>query len=375
MRLGRLPRIPTALAVVSAVGCAVAATDLTGKACPCVEGWTCRSGVCVAGSDPGGPGSATTPPSFQLAVPPALTIAEGTTAALSVTVQGAGDGPINVGVELPAGLFASPGQLVLSKAEPTKAFTLTASADRLPGLVTATVTGSGGTGGDARVPLAITVIGRPGTLDITFGVGGIVLPAARTAKALALRDAGSLLFGGEQWASQGPFVNTPRTCVVSQVEADGATDPSFMQPLLTSDDAGCFLQDVVSSPDGRGAVLSAKGSDLIVFASRLRADGTVDPTFGDAGRANASSPLYDEGFGRIASTPDGHVLVGGFIFNKGVIVRYDARGVLDPGFGSGGIAQAGIEHLKSFALAPDGKVVLVGFDESHLSRLGRLGSL
>jgi len=43
-------------ALWGAVGCSVAPVDLTGKACPCVDGWHCADGGCVAGERDGGAG-------------------------------------------------------------------------------------------------------------------------------------------------------------------------------------------------------------------------------------------------------------------------------------------------------------------------------
>ena len=98
-------------------------------------------------------------------------------------------------------------------------------------------------------------------------------------------------------------------------------------------------------------------SCLIVAQPLVAADGDLDPTFGTGGRVIGEN---NEGVGTrsIALQPDGKILMAG---PRGVqLVRYNADGRLDLGFGDGGTASG----FGLVALQPDGRIVTAGNDES-----------
>ncbi len=114
----------------------------------------------------------------------------------------------------------------------------------------------------------------------------------------------------------------------------------------------------------------------VAVVARFLPDGRPDASFGDGGRTltqviQASHGL--QGLG-LALLPDGRIAVGGFLNYFGipgprqsaaVVLRYTADGRLDPSFGDEGraiirLADDGSETVWGLAAQPDGKLVAVG---------------
>jgi uncharacterized delta-60 repeat protein len=109
------------------------------------------------------------------------------------------------------------------------------------------------------------------------------------------------------------------------------------------------------------------------FLARLKADGSLDPAFGDAGVLRLSDP--DGDLNPPVVQPDGKILIAGTVFDADrafVLSRYNADGTVDAGFGDHGVATLDLfagasaisnERTASLALQPDGKIVAVGVAE------------
>lgn len=119
----------------------------------------------------------------------------------------------------------------------------------------------------------------------------------------------------------------------------GTLDPSFGDAGVATIPGEPFTVTAVSEDgDGRVLVLSAPASGFEV--SRLAPDGTVDASFGTAGRV-ALEPLASEfaraSFTDILALDDGAVLVTGLVDDggtgRGAVLRLTADGALDPAFG------------------------------------------
>jgi len=107
---------------------------------------------------------------------------------------------------------------------------------------------------------------------------------------------------------------------------------------------------------------------ILSFNTSSRAVGTLDSTFGTNGRAAVE--IGSQAF--VTATvvqPDGKIIVVGEV-NRAitqydvVLIRLNPNGTLDANFGSGGKVFAAIsngsDRAKAVALAPDGKIVVVG---------------
>jgi uncharacterized delta-60 repeat protein len=172
-----------------------------------------------------------------------------------------------------------------------------------------------------------------------------------------------------------------RTCPALRAEAledrlapaAGDLDPTFGNGgKLTGHLQGVTspVSQVAFLPDGRYFV-SGDTSNLDFAASRLNADGSTDPTFGNGGSTTVTvTPASDFVDGQ-AIQPDGKlVLVGSGFFNPsasgigGAVVRLTADGQPDPTFAFGGTATVFVTGrqtvLSGVAIQPDGGIVLAG---------------
>src|SRR5262249_15394524 len=113
----------------------------------------------------------------------------------------------------------------------------------------------------------------------------------------------------------------------------------------------------------RRAALVSLAVGLCVRGIALAAAGDLDPSFGTAGAVVAALSVNDDEGNAIVVQPDGMILVGGkgLSTSDAFVARYDASGVLDPAFGSGGIVML-VEPstMSALVLDPDGKIIVMG---------------
>ena len=125
---------------------------------------------------------------------------------------------------------------------------------------------------------------------------------------------------------------------------------------------------VVLQPNGKivvaGSSSNAVGWDMALV--RYNADGTVDTGFGNGGRV--VTPVG--GYGEVAALvlqPDGSIVAAGYALTAAgglfVVARFKANGTLDLSFGSAGLTLTPIgtwATASAVALRPDGKIIAIG---------------
>lgn len=219
-----------------------------------------------------------------------------------------------------------------------------------------------------------------GALDTSFGSGGSVAgvlgpdgnneifdiavqPDGRIVAAGKARSAGASSLGDDFAAAR--------------FNADGSRDAGFNGGQPRQVDwigAPDRATRVLLQPDGRivlagfATTTFTSSSDDTGFAvARLNADGTPDSGFGSGGRAAAEIGSLDFGYAA-ALQPDGKIVVAGRVsYSRGDesdvgIVRFNADGTLDAGFGSQGTRtfdlSANWDEATALVVQPDGRLLL-----------------
>ena len=106
-----------------------------------------------------------------------------------------------------------------------------------------------------------------------------------------------------------------------------------------------------------------------MFVMRLNANGTADTSFGSGGVARAFGG--SGAANAIGIQPDGRIVVAGSvnpIDTRIAVARFNSNGSLDTSFGSGGTEVLSIfglpyEAAQGLTVQPDGKIVLVGYEQ------------
>jgi uncharacterized delta-60 repeat protein len=229
------------------------------------------------------------------------------------------------------------------------------------------------------VPLfGVTGAGADGMLDPSFGNGGLVttnfmFPFSDD-KALSLVV---LPDGRAVGAGYAHPVIELQYMAVARYLVSGALDTSFgnggqvivyFEPPPGQFDMGATAYSVLPQADGRLVLVGdvAFQAPPRQFAlARLEPDGSLDPSFGTAGRVTTSFGTNVTGSGGLLQ-PDGRIVAVGFLgFSSGTIAaaRYNTNGSLDLTFGSAGqllLPQFSPFAVRDVALQPDGKILIAG---------------
>ena len=219
-----------------------------------------------------------------------------------------------------------------------------------------------------------------GARDATFGGGdGAVLTPVQGAgnyvfaRAVAVDPAGRIVVTGGQTAAAvlcyapdgrlNPDFGPGGIVVVSFDPTAGATG---LSSAVAVDPAG---RVVVAGETRRGTAPSDFG------LARLRADGSLDPDFGDGGRMITDFAGSDDRAAGLVLQPDGAIVAGGTSSSGPTVpptlrtidfalARYTPSGALDPSFGGDGRVTTDfgglLDTAHGVALDPEGRVVLGG---------------
>jgi uncharacterized delta-60 repeat protein len=164
------------------------------------------------------------------------------------------------------------------------------------------------------------------------------------------------------WSTSGIVVQPDGRIVaaddqVKRLRPDGTPDPAFDLPSVLPD---VTPVDVAVQGDGRIVSVGTKHGDGTAVIERRRTGGALDPSFSGDGRATVA-------FGGPATALDvqlqldGRILVTGAANGQGVAFRLRADGTLDPSFGTGGRTLLPFTGaVRDTALQADGRLVVTG---------------
>ncbi|MFK8038128.1 MAG: T9SS type A sorting domain-containing protein [Crocinitomicaceae bacterium] len=221
--------------------------------------------------------------------------------------------------------------------------------------------------------LAIVRYNQDGTLDNTFGGGGISttdvtpgfgLTALDILNDLAIQQNGKVVVCG----ISGP------DGVILRYNSDGNLDLSFgLNGIKThnfSTGGMSVFNGIDLQQDGKiitvGFSSGMNGiSDLLVIRSNINGD--LDNTFGNMGIIFTPLSAEADGAEDVLVQQDGKILVGGNVSNsiyKFALTRYDTDGNPDLTFGTNGLVQTEVNsessYLNAITIQTDGKILATG---------------
>ena len=231
-----------------------------------------------------------------------------------------------------------------------------------------------GTSNDQK--FAVTRYNSDGSLDLSFGNGGIVITQVGNGWnygwALALQSDGRIVLVGTYEIS----TNNSGIALV-RYNSDGSFDISFgNNGIVTIDITGGYdyANSIAIQSNDQKILIGGSGNGVMI--ARFIPDGTLDINFGVNGVVTLiNANIY--GSNAMALQQDGKILVSGDSNNGIVVIRFNSDGSLDTEFGNSGIAHADIAFSGAMVLQTDGKIVVGGnaFDSFTIIRFNSDGTL
>lgn len=207
-----------------------------------------------------------------------------------------------------------------------------------------------------------------GDIDTNFGTDGKVVTDIAInedlVKAVALQGDGKIVVAGT-----GRTITGNTDFAVARYLANGTPDNSFdgdgkLLTFLGSEDDG--VNAVVVQPDGKivAAGFGHNGVNSDFALVRYLTDGTPDASFGTGGKVLTNiTPMY-EYIHAMGLQPDGKIVVAGTAQGDFALARYLPNGMLDGGFGSGGIVLTPIgssaDNAYALVIQPNGYILAAG---------------
>ena len=225
----------------------------------------------------------------------------------------------------------------------------------------------------------------PGSLDASFGSGGLANTGANTQLlGAAAQSDGKVVATGSDGSS----------LIVTRFNGSGGVDFKTAGPATGAPVPGSIGHAVAVQSDGKIVVVGSAGSTggVGMVVERFNANGTPDSSFGHAGAVDLLTSDLAEGYS-VAIQPDGKILAGGAADAQGssgfeprvLVARLNSNGTPDASFGSGGtsIIDVGpISAARGLAVQSDGKIVVAGgvqiglqVPEAMVARLTSSGAL
>jgi uncharacterized delta-60 repeat protein len=223
--------------------------------------------------------------------------------------------------------------------------------------------------------LALVRFNSNGSLDNSFGTSGIIVTdlgaAVEGANAIVLQSDGKIIIGGTSTGNNSDFA-------LVRYNSNGTLDSTFGYGGVVKTDinnSSDHINALVIDPDGKIiACGTSTGPDQEDFAAvRYNADGTLDNSFGNGGKSvTVIGSGADEAYTALVQL-DGKIILAGA--SDGVsssnydfaMIRLNTNGTLDHTFGSWGkvITSMGANDKAHAAiLQADGKIILAGSSTS-----------
>lgn len=221
-------------------------------------------------------------------------------------------------------------------------------------------------------------LNEDGSKDLAFGDQGVVVQSIGlvtenghdNAYDVALDAAGNIVICGSSYDEN--FVPRP---IVSRFSPAGVLDTTFgvdgVATIPVNAVGSNAFKGVVIQPDGKIVASGYFGNTelwYVMLVVRFNTDGSLDPTFGDAGIVKYNYSNVDDEGEDLKLTPDGSILVCGISatasYNySALLVKFNPAGALDLSFGSEGVVFEDLgtfDFASNLAVMPDGGIVMTG---------------
>jgi uncharacterized delta-60 repeat protein len=227
-----------------------------------------------------------------------------------------------------------------------------------------------------------------GTLDTSFGTGGLVITTFNSqgafASALVLQPDGKILAAGTKYINFTSDQSSDTDFGIARYNTDGTLDTSFGVGGEVATDFNKGNDDalaVILQGDGK-IVAAGDATSLTTFidfaVTRYLPDGSLDTTFGAAGKIETDLGAKNLDQARsVVLQADGKIVAAGTTVSKNgltqqfAIVRYNSNGIQDTSFGRRGLTTVNFgsfdQIARSILLQPDGKLVAIGFADTESS--------
>jgi len=149
-------------------------------------------------------------------------------------------------------------------------------------------------------------------------------------------------------------------------DTGGVVSVTFTTPTFAP------VGDVAVQPDGKVIVASTAtvGGHESFAVARYNTNGSLDNSFGTAGRATLNIDGGDDEAAAVALQPDGKIVVAGNGGGKILLARFNSDGTPDPTFGTGGGVitpraspnEDPNEEANDVKIGPDGSIYVAGSD-------------
>jgi uncharacterized delta-60 repeat protein len=198
------------------------------------------------------------------------------------------------------------------------------------------------------------MLAQAGSLDPTFGTGGIVTTPTLGAGcptnascSIAIQSDGKIVVAG---ATSSSGSGQP---ALARFNTNGTLDTTFGTGGLAvyNNSNGAFGLAIQSD----GKIVTAGATELKLAVVRFNTDGTLDNTFGTAGvvETTAAGNVFAPVQGGLGVLPNGKIVVT----TGSIIIRLLSDGAFDSSFGTDGVAEL-LSTAQSMALLPNGGVLV-----------------
>ncbi len=223
-----------------------------------------------------------------------------------------------------------------------------------------------------------------GSLDTTFGNGGLVTTDVTsfldTAEGIALQADGKIVLVG---TSIDDNSQSRGRVAVARYNSNGSLDTTFGAGGIVTTNFGDSINDnlPVIAIRADGKIVLAGGADGNFALMRLNANGTVDTGFGTSGKVTTDFSGGNDFIRGIVIQADGKIVAGGTGGDGFALARYDSNGNLDTSFGDGGKVTTDFATVtdrgRAIAIQADGKIVVAGSANNNfaVARYNANGSL